>query len=528
MAMIVTGRTLDEMRGEEYDVAREQVLSYLTGRVGSTLGRSLQRATGLDVVRIEPQLIANEADPGARLTLGQDLTDDLTLTYSVNLTDSDDQIWLATYDVTKRFQTRAVRESDNSYRVRLPSRHPQRRRARAAPQTARQADGAVDHGARRRADSRRRAAQDARRERRARSSTTSPSATAPKTSRSACARPDGLSRASGSIASRTQAGVKLNLRIVRGPQVEFAYAGMTPPRKIQERSAPAMASRCVRRAADRRCGGNAAGVVDARRLPAGEGAVSRRRQQSRAAGGPVRHQRRARGRAPCCWCSTAPPGSRAGELDSVIDEQKLERQLFSDPIVVTELLQRLYREQGYLNIEIDKPRYEFEGAVARVVLDIREGAQFTVQDVTMSGNSAITTPSLLLNLPVVPGEPYMPTAAENASAVHPRPLLGQGLQRRARRLPVDGRSHRRPDRRGLHHQRRTPGGGVGDPHCGQRQDQRTPGPRTDHRQAGRAAQPAGAQPLAQESLRQRRVLDRRSVARHHQRHQPERTRWSAR
>ena len=38
MALLVTGRTLDDMRGEEYDVAREQVMSYLTGRLGSTLG----------------------------------------------------------------------------------------------------------------------------------------------------------------------------------------------------------------------------------------------------------------------------------------------------------------------------------------------------------------------------------------------------------------------------------------------------------------------------------------------------------
>ena len=38
MALLVTGRTLDEMRGEEYEVAQEQVLSYLAGRVGSTLG----------------------------------------------------------------------------------------------------------------------------------------------------------------------------------------------------------------------------------------------------------------------------------------------------------------------------------------------------------------------------------------------------------------------------------------------------------------------------------------------------------
>ena len=35
MAMLVTGRTLDDMRGEEFEVAREQVLSYMAGRVGS-------------------------------------------------------------------------------------------------------------------------------------------------------------------------------------------------------------------------------------------------------------------------------------------------------------------------------------------------------------------------------------------------------------------------------------------------------------------------------------------------------------
>ena len=70
MALLVTGRTLDEMRGEEYEVAREQVLSYLAGRVGSRLGRGLERATGLSEVRIEPQLIANETDPTARLTVG--------------------------------------------------------------------------------------------------------------------------------------------------------------------------------------------------------------------------------------------------------------------------------------------------------------------------------------------------------------------------------------------------------------------------------------------------------------------------
>ena len=97
MALLVTGRTLDEMRGEEFEVAQEQVLSYLTGRVGSRLGRGLEKATGLSEVRMEPNLIANEADPSARLTIGQELSDSLKLVYSTDLTNSNDQIWVAGY-----------------------------------------------------------------------------------------------------------------------------------------------------------------------------------------------------------------------------------------------------------------------------------------------------------------------------------------------------------------------------------------------------------------------------------------------
>jgi hypothetical protein len=55
------------------------------------------------------------------------------------------------------------------------------------------------------------------------------------------------------------------------------------------------------------------------------------------------------------------------DLDEIIADQQLERRLFTDPLVVTELLQRYYREQGYLSAEIDQPRYEYDSAVARVV-----------------------------------------------------------------------------------------------------------------------------------------------------------------
>ena len=63
------------------------------------------------------------------------------------------------------------------------------------------------------------------------------------------------------------------------------------------------------------------------------------------------------------------------ELDTIVEQQELERQLFTDPLVVTELLERYYRDQGYLSAEIDEPRIEYQGAMARVVLAGSRGSQ---------------------------------------------------------------------------------------------------------------------------------------------------------
>jgi outer membrane protein assembly factor BamA len=412
MAMIVTGRTLEQMRGEEYDIAREQVLSYLTGRIGSTIGRGIERATGFDEVRLDPQLIANEADPGARLTVSEDIDDDLTLSYSVDLTDSDDQIWLATYDVTRRFQTRAVRQTDNSYRVdfrhdiRKGGRPEPRRQPRVRPEIA--------------------------------AITVPDDAPLPATElrkllgveegddfdyfavRNGVEDIEARLREAGWAQSRVRldrsadAGtVTLALRMTRGPQVEFVYAGATPPRGVQEE---------VRLQWHR-------GVFDAQRTDDAaetlvewlmgddylQGKVSYRVDDTGADRRRVRFEITPGPRSTTValvfnGASAIPPG----ELDRVIDEQKLEPQLFTDPVVVTELLQRLYREQGYLNAAIDQPRYEFDGPIARVVMDIREGPQFTVHDVTFAGVAAFPESALAANLPVVPGDPFLPTAAENA------------------------------------------------------------------------------------------------------------------
>ena len=129
------------------------------------------------------------------------------------------------------------------------------------------------------------------------------------------------------------------------------------------------------------------------------------------------------------WCSTSivarvsPPSAshskeRAASIRRCSTTSSTSRTSRSScspiPLQVTTLLERYYREQGYLTTEIEEPVYEFEGTVARVVLAVREGPRFFVRNVSTSGNAVLPASALLQDLPVASGDPFLPFAAENA------------------------------------------------------------------------------------------------------------------
>ncbi len=116
ISVLLTGRTLEQAQGTELNIAKEQALSYLSGEAASRISSSAERALGLSTFRIEPSLVAPDANPGARLTIGEDISDKLRFIYSMNLTDSADQIEIVEYDVTKRFLARGTRQANNSAR----------------------------------------------------------------------------------------------------------------------------------------------------------------------------------------------------------------------------------------------------------------------------------------------------------------------------------------------------------------------------------------------------------------------------
>jgi outer membrane protein assembly factor BamA/autotransporter translocation and assembly factor TamB len=412
MALLVTGRTLEDMRGEEYEVAQAQVLSYLAGRLGSGLGRGLQQATGLSEVRIEPTLIANESDPSARLTVGQELTDDLKLVYSTNLTDSNDQIWVAEYDVSRRFQTRGVRQEDNSYRldfqhdVRFGGQPEPRRTSRVQPDivdvTITAPSGADEAALRKTFDVKVGDAYDFFEIR------------------------NGIQRVEESFIERgylqsrvrLERGVegnqaRLTLRVVPGPRVDLQFMGATPPAEVTEE---------VRTRWHR-------GVFDKQRADDGVDALRAWLMSDNYLQAKIEYRIQEISDSERRVVYEVQPGARSSrvvlafegasgidpdELDKVVEQQRLERQLFTDPLVVTELLERFYREQGFLAAAIDEPRYEFNAGTARVVLPVQEGPKFTVRKVELSGNSVYATDAIASQLPVIPGQPFVPAAAENA------------------------------------------------------------------------------------------------------------------
>jgi outer membrane protein insertion porin family len=114
-SLLLTGRTLDKISSEGRSIVGERMVSYL----GSTLADLAQLGIGaalpFDIVTVEPALIAGEADPGARFTLGARFKSSLSLVYSIGLNNADDQIWIVDYELPHRTRAQLVRNEDNEF-----------------------------------------------------------------------------------------------------------------------------------------------------------------------------------------------------------------------------------------------------------------------------------------------------------------------------------------------------------------------------------------------------------------------------
>lgn len=409
IAVLLTGRPLNEVRGSELNIASQEAFSYVAGRLGASLAQEARRTLGLTTLRIEPSLIAPEANPTARLTVGQQLNRKLDLIYSIDLVNSGNQIWIGEYNLTRRFVTRAIKQQDNSYR--LEFRHDYqfggpRARAFRARLENRKIAGVTFNGG---------------------TGFTSRQLAkhfsvkvgdrydffkihgAVEKLQSFFARDDLLEnrvRLSRDIVGNQ---VFLRVDIRSGPRVQLVYEGWSPPRGLKKKVRTIWQN----------------GVFDAQRLTDAEGAIRAALVEDHHYQGEVkpaittpqpdvkrvlfdinpgvRYQR----------VEVAFQGVTAfepKELRDLLKDQHLSADVYVDYRKVRDFLTRYYQEHGYLDAQVADRRFDFNPAArtGSVVIPVNQGPRYLTGQVRFTGNHAFTAQELRVQLPLTTGAPYAP------------------------------------------------------------------------------------------------------------------------
>ena len=79
------------------------------------MGSGVKRLFGIDRFRVDPFLVGNERDPSARVTFGQQITKDVSITYSTSVPSNEQQVILIEYQVNDSTSIIASRDAEGSF-----------------------------------------------------------------------------------------------------------------------------------------------------------------------------------------------------------------------------------------------------------------------------------------------------------------------------------------------------------------------------------------------------------------------------
>jgi outer membrane protein assembly complex protein YaeT len=113
--ILLTGKSLEEIRGSALDTLGGQMIQYFTTPLTSPVTQGLKNLLKAEDVTIEPLNIASEEDPGARFTFRKRVSDRAAVTYSADITRSQRQTWILDFDLSRSFALSAYRKDDGSY-----------------------------------------------------------------------------------------------------------------------------------------------------------------------------------------------------------------------------------------------------------------------------------------------------------------------------------------------------------------------------------------------------------------------------
>lgn len=114
VALLLTGRTLGAFGQEGGGLAEETISSYLTGRLTGELTDRMTGRAGIDLFSIDPLQANAQGDPTTRITLGKQVTPDLFVAYSSDLSSTQGAIYQLDYALSRDFHFASLRDRDGS------------------------------------------------------------------------------------------------------------------------------------------------------------------------------------------------------------------------------------------------------------------------------------------------------------------------------------------------------------------------------------------------------------------------------
>ena len=96
---------------------------FLTKQITGEFERRAEDLFGIDRFRIDPFILERGATPTARVTIGEQLTDKLSVVYSSNLSKDDQQVLVFEYRLSPSLLLVGTREEDGSYAVDIHLQH---------------------------------------------------------------------------------------------------------------------------------------------------------------------------------------------------------------------------------------------------------------------------------------------------------------------------------------------------------------------------------------------------------------------
>ena len=108
----MTGRTLENAGEGGQQIASTWMMSSLANLVHDGLGDLISFGPPPGA---GPLILAEEADPTSRLTVGFPVTERMSITYSIALDNTERRMWIVDYRVARNFWLRGIQENSNDY-----------------------------------------------------------------------------------------------------------------------------------------------------------------------------------------------------------------------------------------------------------------------------------------------------------------------------------------------------------------------------------------------------------------------------